>query len=110
MEAIISFKFDDFSTETEKEITVDATKVIETIDTEINRYLKETNSDIYGVEELSNGSYYQGSVDIIVQIKFNDEYFSVADFRDFADNGFKYPDEPDYPDYDPNEEVEVLDL
>ena len=107
MEAIISFKFDDFSTETEKEITVDATKVIETIDTEINRYLKETNSDIYGVEELSNGSYYQGSVDIIVQIKFNDEYFSVADFRDFADNGFKYPDEPDY---DQDEEVEILDL
>ena len=107
MEAIISFKSDDFSTETEKEITVDATKVIETIDTEINRYLKETNSDIYGVEELSNGSYYQGSVDIIVQIKFNDEYFSVADFRDFADNGFKYPDEPDY---DQDEEVEILDL
>lgn len=110
MEAIITFKFDDFTTETEKEITVDAEKVIETVDTEINKYLKETNSDIYGVEELSNGSYYQGSVEIIVQIKFNDEYFSVADFRDFADNGFKYPDEPDYPDYDPNEEVEILNL
>lgn len=110
MEAIITFKFDDFNTEIEKEITVDATKVIETVDTEINKYLKETNSDIYGVEELSNGSYYQGSVEIIVQIKFNDEYFSVSDFRDFVNNGFKYPDEPDYPDYDPDKEVEILDL
>ena len=40
MEAIITFKFDDFSTETEKEITVDATKVIETIDTEIWKIMK----------------------------------------------------------------------
>ena len=46
MEAIISFKFDDFNTETEKEITVDAEKVIETVNIEIDKHLKETNSDI----------------------------------------------------------------
>ena len=110
MEAVISFKFYDFSTEIEKEITVDATKVIETVDAEINKYLQETHSDIYGTEDLSHTTYYQGSVDIEVQISCNDECFCVAEFRDFANNGFKYPDEPDYPDYNPDEEVEILDL
>ena len=110
MEAIISFKFDDFKTETEKEITVDATKAIETVNSEVNKYLEETNSEIYGDEDLSNTTCYQGSVEIEVQIKYNGEYFSVAEFEDFAKNGFKYPDEDDYWDYNPNEEVEVLDL
>ena len=68
---------------------------------EVNKYLKETNSEIYGDEDLGHTTYYQGSVDIDVQIKFNDECFSVAEFEDFANNGFKYPDEPD-------EEVEIL--
>ena len=110
MEAIISFKFDNFLKADifEKEITVDATKAIETVNSEINKYLKETNSDIYGDEDLSHITYYQGSVDIEVQIKYNGECFSVAEFEDFAKNGFKYPDKPDYPDYDPDEEVEVL--
>ena len=31
-----------------KEITVDATKAIETVNSEVNKYLEETNSDIYG--------------------------------------------------------------
>lgn len=112
MEAIISFKFDNFlkADVSEKEITVDATKAIETVNSEINKYLKETNSDIYGDEDLSHTTYYQGSVEIEVQIKFNGECFSVSEFEDFAKNGFKYPDEPDYPDYDPDEEVEILDL
>ena len=112
MEAIISFKFDNFlkSDVSEKEITVDAAKAIETVNSEVNKYLKETNSEIYGDEDLSHTTYYQGSVDIEVQIKYNGECFSVAEFEDFAKNGFKYPDEPDYPDYDPDEEVEVLDL
>ena len=105
MEAIISFKFDDFKTETEKEVTVDATKAIETVNSEINKYLEETNSEIYGDEDLSNTTYYQGSVDIEVQIKYNGECFSVAEFEDFAKNGFKYPDETDYPDYDLDEEL-----
>ena len=89
MEAIISFKFDDFTKTTEKEITIDATKVIETVNNEINKYLEETNSEIYGDEDLSNTTYYQGSVDIEVQIKFNGECFSVIEFEDFANNGFK---------------------
>ena len=110
MEAIISFKFDDFKTETEKEIIVDATKAIETVNSEVNKYLEETNSEIYGDEDLSNTTCYQGSVEIEVQIKYNGEYFSVAEFEDFAKNGFKYPDDDDYWDYDPDEEVEVLDL
>ena len=112
MEAIISFKFDNFlkADVSEKEITVDATKAIEIVNSEINKYLKETNSDIYGDEDLSHTTFYQGSVDIEVQIKYNGECFSVAEFEDFAKNGFKYPDEPDYPDYDPDEEVEILDL
>ena len=112
MEAIISFKFDNFlkADVSEKEITVDATKAIETVNSEVNKYLEETNSDIYGDEDLSHITYYQGSVDIEVQIKYNGECFSVAEFEDFAKNGFKYPDEPDYPDYDPDEEVEVLNL
>ena len=93
MEAIISFKFDDFKTETEKEVTVDATKAIETVNSEINKYLEETNSEIYGDEDLSNTTYYQGSVDIEVQIKYNGECFSVAEFEDFAKNGFKYGEE-----------------
>lgn len=112
MEAIISFKFDNFlkADVSEKEITVDATKAIETVNSEVNKYLKETNSDIYGDEDLSHTTYYQGSVDIEVQIKYNGECFSVSEFEDFAKNEFKYPDEPDYSDYDPDEEVEVLDL
>ena len=112
MEAIISFKFNNFlkADISKKEIKVDATKAIETINSEVNKYLKETNSDIYGDEDLSHTTYYQGSVDIEVQIKYNGECFSVAEFEDFAKNGFKYPDEDDYWDYDPYEEVEVLDL
>ena len=90
MEAIISFKFDDFKTETEKEITVDATKAIETVNSEVNKFLEETNSEIYGDEDLSHTTYYQGSVDIEIQIKYNGECFSVAEFEDFAKNGFKY--------------------
>ena len=89
MEAIISFKFDDFKTETEKEVTVDATKAIETVNSEINKYLEETNSEIYGDEDMGHTTYYQGSVDIDVQIKFNGECFSVIEFEDFANNGFK---------------------
>ena len=89
MEAIISFKFDDFKTETEKEVTVDATKAIETVNSEINKYLEETNSEIYGDEDMGHTTYYQGSVDTEVQIKFNGECFSVIEFEDFANNGFK---------------------
>ena len=112
MEAIISFKFDNFlkADVSEKEITVDATKAIEIVNSEINKYLKETNSDIYGDEDLSHTTFYQGSVDIEVQIKYNGECFSVAEFEDFAKNGFKYPDEDDYWDYDLDEEIEVIDL
>lgn len=90
MKAIVNFKFDDFKTETEKEVIVDTTKVIETVNSEINKFLEETNSDIYGDEDLSHTTYYQGSVDIEVQIKFNDEYFSVAEFEDFTNNGFSF--------------------
>lgn len=104
MEAIINFRFDDYKTETiEKDIVINAEKVIETVNSEINKYLKETNSEIYGDEDMGHTTYYQGSVDIDVQIKINGKYFSVAEFEDFAKNGFKYPDEPDYPDYDPDE-------
>ena len=112
MEAIISFKFDNFlkADVSEKEITVDATKAIEIVNSEVNKYLEETNSEIYGDEDMGHTTYYQGSIDIEVQIKYNGECFSVAEFEDFAKNGFKYPDENDYQDYDPDEEVEVLDL
>ena len=93
MEAVINFKFDDYRTEIlEKDVTVDATKAIETVNSEVNKYLKETNSEIYGDEDLSHTTYYQGSVDIEVQIKYNGECFSVEEFEDFAKNGFKYPD------------------
>ena len=86
MEAIISFKFDNFlkADVSEKEIKVDATKAIETVNSEINKYLEETNSEIYGDEDFSNTTYYQGSVDIEVQIKYNGECFSVAEFEDFV--------------------------
>ena len=86
MEAIISFKFDNFlkADVSEKEIKVDATKVIETVNSEINKFLEETDSEIYGDEDLGHTTYYQGSVDIDVQIKFNDECFSVAEFEDFV--------------------------
>lgn len=97
MEAIINFRFDDYKTETiEKDVTVDAEKVIETVNSEINKYLKETNSEIYGDEDMGHTTYYQGSVDIDVQIKYNGKCFSVAEFEDFAKNGFKYPDYSDY--------------
>ena len=111
MEAIINFRFDDYKTETiEKDITINAEKVIEIVNSEINKYLKETNSEIYGDEDMGHTTYYQGSVDIDVQIKINSKCFSVAEFEDFAKNGFKYPDEDDYWDYDPGEEVEILNL
>lgn len=91
MEAIISFKFDNFlkADVSEKEIKVDATKAIETVNSEINKYLEETNSEIYGDEDLSHTTYYQGNVDIEVQIKYNGECFSVIEFEDFANNRFK---------------------
>ena len=41
MEAVISFKFYSSNAETEKEVTVDATKVIETVNSEIDKYLKK---------------------------------------------------------------------
>ena len=85
MKAIINFKFDDYETEiTEKDVTVDVTKVIETINSEINKFLEETDSEIYGDEDLGHTTYYQGSVDIDIQIKFNGECFSVAEFEDFV--------------------------
>ena len=86
MEAIISFKFDNFlkADVSEKDVTVDATKVIETVNFEINKFLEETNSEIYGDEDLGHTTYYQGSVDIDIQIKFNGECFSVAEFKDFV--------------------------
>ena len=85
MKAIINFKFDDYETEiTEKDVTVDVTKVIETVNSEINKFLEETDSEIYGDEDLGHTTYYQGSVDIDVQIKFNGEYFSIAEFEDFV--------------------------
>ena len=84
MEAIINFRFDDYKTETiEKNVTVNTEKVIETVNSEINKFLEETNSEIYGDEDMGHTTYYQGSVDIDVQIKFNGEYFSVAEFEDF---------------------------
>ena len=91
MEAIISFKFDNFlkADVSEKEITVDAENAIETVNSEINKFLEETNSEIYGDEDMGHTTYYQGSVDIEVQIKFNGECFSVIEFEDFANNGFK---------------------
>lgn len=111
MEAIINFRFDDYKTKTiEKDVTVNIEKVIETVNSEINKYLKETNSEIYGDEDMGHTTYYQGSVDIDVQIKYNGKCFSVAEFEDFSKNGFKYPDEDDYWDYNPDEEVEILDL
>ena len=95
MEAIISFKFDNFlkSNVSEKEITIDATKAIETVNSEVNKYLEETNSEIYGDEDMGHTTYYQGSVDIEIQIKYNGECFSVAEFEDFAKSGFKYGEE-----------------
>lgn len=92
MKAIINFKFDNFlkADVSEKDVTVDATKVIETVNSEINKFLEETNSDIYGDEDLGHTTYYQGSVDIDVQIKFNGECFSVVEFEDFANNGFSF--------------------
>ena len=91
MEAIISFKFDNFlkADVSEKEIKVDATKAIETVNSEINKYLEETNSEIYGDEDLGHTTYYQGSVDIDVQIKFNNECFSVAEFEHFLTKHIK---------------------
>ena len=91
MKAIINFKFDNClkADVTEKDVTVDATKAIETVNSEINKYLEETNSEIYGDEDMGHTTYYQGSVDIEVQIKFNGECFSVIEFEDFANNGFK---------------------
>ena len=86
MKAIINFKFDNFlkADVTEKDVTVDATKAIETVNSEINKYLEETNSEIYGDEDMGHTTYYQGSVDIDIQIKFNGECFSVAEFEDFV--------------------------
>lgn len=112
MEARIYFKFCDicYNDESEKEITVDASNVMQTIDKEIDKFLKETGGDIYGNEECNNTTNYEGSVDITVYITVNNIQYSVSEFRDFANNGFKPLDEPDYPDYDQDKEVEVLDL
>lgn len=105
MEAIISFTFYDFKNETEKEIIVDATKVIKTVSSEIDKYLEKTNTSIYGDEEFFHTTYYKGSAEIDVQIKYNGECFSVSEFEDFTNNVFKHLSETDYPDYDPDEET-----
>ena len=89
MEASINFKFYNFKAETEKEVTVDVTKVIETVSSEIDTYLKENNASIYGDKELWHTTYYKGSAEIDVEIKCNGECFSVSEFQDFVNNKFK---------------------
>ena len=90
MKALISFKFIDL-VETIKEVTVDATKVLATINSEIDTFLKETNASIFSSIECTHTTYYEGGVNIDVRIKCNEKYFSVSEFKDFAINGFKYP-------------------
>ena len=58
--------------------------LIDTIKSEINKYLKEHDAVIYGTEDLSHATFYQGSVEIIVMITCNGKTFSVAEFKDFV--------------------------
>lgn len=99
MKATINFKFCDehFNTST-KEITVDTSNVMQTVNEEIDKFLKETGGDIYGNEECNNTTNYEGSVDITVYITVDNIQYSVSEFRDFANNGFK-PLDDDYDDY-----------
>ena len=62
MKAIINFKFDDYETEiTEKDVTVDVTKVIETINSEINKFLEEKGC-------IEDGHASERIVDLIEKI------------------------------------------
>lgn len=88
---------------------------MQTVNEEIDKFLKETGGDIYGNEECNNTTNYEGSVDITVYITADNIQYSVSEFRDFAVNGFKplddyyddWSDEDDYysdEDYDDDED------
>lgn len=99
MKATINFEFcGEYLTTITKEITVEDTEVIATVNSEINKYLKENNYTIYGDEDLGNSTCYEGDCDITVQITRDNKKFSVSEFEDFQKWGFKYP-EDDYDDY-----------
>lgn len=99
MKATINFEFcGEYLTTSTKEITVDASNVMQTVNEEIDKFLKETGGDIYGNEEYNNTTNYEGSVNITVYITVDNIQYSVSEFRDFANNGFK-PLDDDYDDY-----------
>lgn len=99
MKATINFEFcGEYLTTSTKEITVEDTEVIATVNSEIDKYLKENNYSIYGNEELGNSTCYEGDCDITVQITRDGKKFSVSEYEDFQKLGFKYP-EDDYDDY-----------
>ena len=85
MKAVINMEFDDYESPIlKKDIFVEDTKVIGTIKSEINKYLKEHDAVIYGTEDLSHTTFYQGSVEIVVMITCDGKTFSVAEFKDFV--------------------------
>lgn len=120
MEATINFEFcGEYLTTSTKEITVEDTEVISTVNSEINNYLKENNYSIYGDEDLGHSTCYEGDCDIKVQITRDGEKFSVSEFEDFQKWDFKYPEEEDwsceddyygdddYEDWSDDEEIET---
>lgn len=101
MEATINFEFcGEYLTITTKEITVEDTEVIATVNSEINNYLKENNYSIYGDEDLGNRTCYEGDCDITVQITRDGKKFSVSEYEDFQKWGFQYPEDDDYWSYE----------
>ena len=90
MKAAITIEFDDYESPiSKKDISVEDTEVIDTIKSEIHKYLKEHNAVIYGNEDLSHTTFYQGSVEIVVMITCDGKTFSVAEFEDFVNGSLE---------------------
>ena len=85
MKAVITIEYDDYkSSILKKDIFVEDTEVIDTIKSEIHKYLKEHDATIYGDEDLSHTTFYQGDVEIGVRITYDGKIFSVVEFEDFV--------------------------
>lgn len=81
MEAKIHFNFVDIDfNESTKEITVDTSAVMETIQKEFRKFIEETHGCIYGCREDNNTTIFEGNVDITIYIIVDDKQYSVHEF------------------------------
>lgn len=81
MEAKIHFDFVDIDlNKSTKEITVNTSSVMETIQKEFRKFIEETRGCIYGCREDNNTTIFEGNVDITIYIIVDNKQYSVHEF------------------------------